>query len=265
MSTRATPRSRGTPAANSASWVSGLAMSSAAPSVGIPGARHKLGHEVSRYIRDAILSGAFVPGQRMGVHDIAESLGVSTMPVREALVTLANEGLLDVLPRRGFRVARLRQTDIHDVYQIHAFVSGLLAGYAATVISPRQIAELREIDERIGRLERRRLSSVERSERIEELNFKFHRTINLATDHGRLQWYLRTAGQYIPRRFHTRIVGWDETTVHGHTEIINALERHNARRARRLVETHVSIAGDLIIANLDKLGLWSADGPAPEG
>ncbi len=187
------------------------------------------------------------------------------MPVREALVTLANEGLLDVLPRRGFRVARLRQTDIHDVYQIHAFVSGLLAGYAATVISPRQIAELREIDERIGRLERRRLSSVERSERIEELNFKFHRTINLATDHGRLQWYLRTAGQYIPRRFHTRIVGWDETTVHGHTEIINALERHNARRARRLVETHVSIAGDLIIANLDKLGLWSADGPAPEG
>ena len=66
--------------------------------------RPKLGREVTRILRDAIMSGKFSPGQRMMVDELARQLGVSTMPIREALVTLAGEGLVDELARRGFQV-----------------------------------------------------------------------------------------------------------------------------------------------------------------
>ena len=79
--------------------------------------RKKLGEETTRYLRDALLSGQYATGDRMAVHQLAESLGVSTMPVREALVTLANEGLLEVIPRRGFRVATMGLRDIEDAFK----------------------------------------------------------------------------------------------------------------------------------------------------
>src|ERR1700676_4792896 len=111
--------------------------------------RKKLGEETTRYLRDALLSGQYTTGERMAVHQLAESLGVSTMPVREALVTLANEGLLEVIPRRGFRVATLGLRDVEDAFRVQAFVAGLLIEEAAPIIPPATIADLRKIQDAI--------------------------------------------------------------------------------------------------------------------
>lgn len=222
-------------------------------------ARPKLGEEATRYLRDALVSGTFQPGQRMAVEELAARLGVSAMPVREALVTLANEGLLEVLPRRGYRVTRIRRRDIADVFRVHAFVAGLIAEATAPIITPDTIDELRRIQGEITRLSRQRLRLEERSAQIEELNFLLHRTINQVPDADRLRWFLRAATRYVPRHFYESIPGWLETTVNDHPGIIEALANHDAVQARALVERHVTKAGELVVAHLTKRGIWDDD------
>lgn len=226
------------------------------PAVSPLSGRPKLGEEATRYLRDALVSGAFEPGQRMGVEDLAQQLGVSAMPVREALVALANEGLLEVLPRRGFRVARIRKQDILDVYRVHAFVAGLLAEAAAAIITDETIAELRRIQREVDRLSRQKLRLAERSAQIEELNFLFHRTINQVPDAERLRWFLRAATRYVPRHFYETIPGWVETTVHDHPDIIEALESRDPATARMVVERHVAQAGEQVVSHLATRGIW---------
>lgn len=213
--------------------------------------RKKLGEETTRYLRDALLSGQYATGERMAVHQLADSLGVSTMPVREALVTLANEGLLEVIPRRGFRVATLGLRDVEDAFRVHAFVAGLLIEEAAPIIPPATVAELRRIQNAIVETFGQNLDDLQVARRVEELNFKFHRTINHVPDAKRLRWFLRAATRYVPRRFYETIPGWMEATRDRHGAIIDALEARDASEARRLMELHVIEAGRLVREHLE--------------
>ena len=78
------------------------------------------------YLREQILTGQLTPGTKIDQDEISDALGVSRLPVREALIELANEGLVDAVPRRGAFVARLERADIVDHYRI--FVLGRGAG-----------------------------------------------------------------------------------------------------------------------------------------
>jgi DNA-binding GntR family transcriptional regulator len=213
-------------------------------------ARRKLGDETTRYLRDALLSGNYAAGQRMGVQQLAETLGVSTMPVREALLTLANEGLLEVVPRRGFRVSPMKLRDVEDAFRVHAVVAGLLVEEAAPIITPATIAELKEVQAEIADTFHRGLDPHQLASRVEELNFRFHRIINHVPDAKRLRWFLRAAAHYVPSRFYETVPGWNEATRDRHGAIIDALETRDAGRARRLMEDHVTEAGRLVLLSL---------------
>jgi DNA-binding GntR family transcriptional regulator len=218
----------------------------------MPPSRPKLGEEVARSLRDAIMAGTYPPGHRMGVEELAAQLQVSTMPVREALILLANEGLLEGLPRRGFRVAEIGLQDIQDVFEVHAFLAGLLAQRATRAITRAKLDELHAIEATIDRLS----SANGSTEQIEEANFQFHRVINKAADSKRLEWFLRAATRFVPRRFYEAIPGWIEETVCQHPAILAALEAQDADEAKRLMELHVTDAGRLVIAQLESAG-WT--------
>lgn len=204
------------------------------------------------------MTGTYPVGHRMAVDELARQLGVSTMPVREALVALASEGLLEVLPRRGFRVAGIGRQDVEDIFQLHSMVAGMLAERAAPTIEPATIEELREIQSRIEALPRQRMSHADRASRVEELNFIFHRKINHSTTSERLRWFLRATTRFVPRQFYEAIPGWLEATVEEHPAIIDALERHQAARARGLMSAHVAHAGNLVVSELTRKGFWNA-------
>jgi DNA-binding GntR family transcriptional regulator len=208
----------------------------------------KLGEEVTRYLRDALVSGAYAHGTRLRIDEIAAQVGVSTMPVREALITLANEGLVEMLPRRGFRAAAIRQGEVRD-----SFRAGLLAEEAARVITQETVLELRALHEEFQRVSSGR-SSAERSARLEQLNYVFHRTINWVPDSPRLRWFLRAATRYVPRHFYENIPGWIETSIHDHPLMLEAFERRASGKARQLMERHVQRAGELVLANLARRG-----------
>jgi DNA-binding GntR family transcriptional regulator len=216
----------------------------------------KLGDQVAGQIRDAIMSGVFVGGEKLLVESLASRLGVSTMPVREALVALAHEGLLNSNPGRGFRVANLTKQDIEDIFLVHAFISGLLAERAVATARDTTIERLRRVTEKVDRLAASGGSEESRS-KIEFLNYSFHRTINQLVDAPRLHWFLRAATQYVPRHMFETMPAWTNLTVSDHPAILAALEARNGSLLRERVEMHAIRAGQLIIDNLEERGFWS--------
>ncbi|MFZ9017431.1 MAG: GntR family transcriptional regulator, partial [Ilumatobacteraceae bacterium] len=115
--------------------------------------RGGLADEVAAYVRGLILTGSLKPGTKIDQDAICEALGVSRSPVREAIVILGQEGLLDVTPRRGASVAQLTPDDIVDHYAL----VGAVAGRAAAMAEAHGVPVVATGDVRCARAEDRRL------------------------------------------------------------------------------------------------------------
>ena len=85
-------------------------------------------------IRQGVVDGRFVPGQRLIARDLTEEIGISRGAVREAFRRLAAEGMVDLIPNRGASVRRLSRRQVEDLFQIRECVEGLAAGLAAAQI-----------------------------------------------------------------------------------------------------------------------------------
>lgn len=126
-------------------------------------------------LREMVIDGHFRPGERIKEIPLAAALGVSRIPLRLALERLAHEGLLDILPTRGFVVQQFTTTDTYDAIEIR----GLLEGAAARLASQRHrdardLAPLRELNGLIGSLLSRRKLSLSTFTSYIDLNARFH-------------------------------------------------------------------------------------------
>ncbi len=202
------------------------------------------------------MSGIYTSGQKLVVDDLATRLGVSTMPVREALATLAHEGILEVLPRRGFRVTELAKQDVEDIFLVHSFIAGVLAERAVPLVDEGVIKRLRHIGRKVDQLGKGGDSESGRSQ-IEFLNYSFHRTINYLVPAPRLHYFLEGASQYVPRHLYATIPTWTKLTIRDHPDIIRALEERDAKSARLLAEEHVLHAGRQVVENLEAHGFFT--------
>jgi hypothetical protein len=208
--------------------------------------RLQLGDVAAAYLRDQITSGNLPAGAPVRPETVADELGISTTPAREALQALRAEGFLDLAPRRGFTVAQLDGDDIRDMFLVQAMVAGELAARAATNVTPANVAALDAIHkDLVAAAERGDLTS------LEELNHQFHRDINLAANSPRLANVIRLVSRYAPRRFYATIAGWPETTVHDHTLVLDAIRRGDADTARREMSAHVHHAAEQLASHID--------------
>lgn len=208
--------------------------------------RLQLGDVAAAYLRDQITSGNLPAGAPVRPETVADELGISTTPAREALQALRAEGFLDLAPRRGFTVAQLNGDDIRDMFLVQAMVAGELAARAAQNITPENVASLDAIH---GNL----VAAAERGDltALEELNHQFHRDINLAANSPRLAHVIRLVSRYAPRRFYATIAGWPETTVHDHTLVLDAIRSGDADTARREMSAHVHHAAEQLASHID--------------
>jgi DNA-binding GntR family transcriptional regulator len=208
--------------------------------------RLQLGDVAAAKLRDQITSGTLPAGAPVRTETVADELGISTTPAREALQALRAEGFLDLAPRRGFTVAKLDGDDIRDMFLVQAMVAGELAARAATNVTPENVAALDAIHkDLVAAAERGDLTS------LEELNHQFHRDINLAANSPRLANVIRLVSRYAPRRFYATIAGWPETTVHDHTLVLDAIRRGDADTARREMSAHVHHAAEQLASHID--------------
>jgi DNA-binding GntR family transcriptional regulator len=111
-------------------------------SVAGPIPRLTLHDEVVARLRDLIVRGELRPHERLGERELCERFDISRTPLREALKVLASEGLVELLPHRGARVAGLTAEDVRHMFEVMASLEALSGELAATRISAGQLAEI---------------------------------------------------------------------------------------------------------------------------
>ena len=210
---------------------------------------------VAAHIRDLILTGHLVPGQKLRLVPLAEALKVSTTPIREALLLLEAEGLVRSEARRGFRVKAISREDIRDLFELHAFIAGKLAERATLKLTQGQLRDLLNHSEQI-----KKSATEGNGELVEQLNFEFHRIINRAAESPILARFLAATTRYVPRHFYAQIAGWMEASATEHDPILDALQRGDPAAARTLTEEHIRRAGVLLVDYLETKSFWTSHG-----
>jgi len=219
-------------------------------------ATHKqLRNFVADQLRAAILEGHFKPGEWLRQEKVAQELGVSQMPVREALKELAAEGLIEHVPYRGVRVIEFAYEDVGDLYDHRAFLEGRAASAAAANISAEEIAELKQLQR-----EMEQNLAPEKLSVYRDLNRRFHHVIFTAS---RREYLIRTLTQ-MWAAFPTMLTGnfaatadnplpeRDNPDIHEHHALIDALENHDSAEAERALKAHIMETGRQLVASLKR-------------
>ncbi|MDR3541977.1 MAG: GntR family transcriptional regulator [Desulfosporosinus sp.] len=198
-----------------------------------------MGHirdSVFSILRDAILDKKLAPGQRLVERNIAEQLGVSRTPVREAIRKLELERLVTHIPRKGVVVSGFTKADIIEILLIRASLEALICSIAATKIKPKEVERLellvKEISDEHGR------GNFKKSN---QLNDKFHEIVYRAAESPRLYNLFNMLREYITK--FTQVAyskpGRPEEVWTEHNEIIEALRNHDSTLAEVAAKRHV--------------------------
>lgn len=198
-------------------------------------------------IRQAILHGRVAPGQRLKEEDLAQQLGLSRTPIREALLVLQTEGLIDATPNRGATVRIYALEDLEDMYDLRALLEGHAARRAATRMGQDEVAELRASCDRFEQL----IDGTDLQALVAE-NALFHETILAAAQSERLTGMVR---QVIAAPLVYKSYIWyspQQTTasLQYHRELTDVLELADAERAESIMREHVYAAREVLAQHL---------------
>ncbi|MFJ8818843.1 GntR family transcriptional regulator [Amycolatopsis thermoflava] len=207
--------------------------------------KQQLSEKVAAYIREGIMVGQFRAGEYIRTERLAEELGVSPTPVREALMLLGSEGSVRWEPRRGYRVVPLTTRDVGDLFRVQAFIAGELAARAATELRDEELDLLEETQAKLEQAERDGDFDL-----VESLNYQIHRTINKASDSARLAVLLGVTVNYVPLGYYASIEGWSSASAHDHSSIFRALRARDPEGARKAMSAHIEHVGGQLVEHL---------------
>ncbi len=168
------------------------------------------------------MSGRLRPGTFIRLDETAAELGVSVTPVREALLKLRGEGMVQLEPHRGHVVLPLTRQDIEDIFWLQATIARELAAAATDHITDVEIDEL----ERINNSLEAAVGSSD-PETIAGIEFSFHRVFNQASRRIKLAWFLLNAARYMPVLVYAGDPQWGLAAVDNHRQLIAALRRRD--------------------------------------
>lgn len=213
-------------------------------------------------LREAIISGHLAPGERLVEAKLAQEMGISRNPVREALRRLEHEGLARRLPRGGMAVA---EVDLRDVAEVYA-VRSVLEGLAARLAAGRLRAEHRE---RMARSIREGEEARRRGDLdlLVQTSSIFHGTIMEVAGNARLSSLMQVLDHHISRfrRLSLQAEGSPAEVLEEHRHILEALERGDEVQAEALMRQHLEHSGRQILRFLGrqaKQGFASGQGNA---
>ena len=203
---------------------------------------------VFKTLREAILKGNLAPGERLMEIQLANQLGVSRTPIREAIRKLELEGLVIMIPRRGAEVARITEKDLRDVLEVRASLEELAIGLACERITDEEIGELRRALENFREVLRE--GDVTK---IAESDVDFH-DIFSATKNARL---IQIVNNLREQMYRYRLEYLKDYTTHDrlykeHQQITDAVSDRDKERARKLIVEHIYHQELTVIKNIQE-------------
>ena len=203
---------------------------------------------VAEALRDAIKSGTLAPGQRLMEIQLAEELGVSRTPVREAIRKLEQEGYVVTVPRRGAYVASVSIRDINEIFEIRAALEVLACELAAERITEEEQERLERLLVAIG-------GQIEAGdmEKIVETDMRFHDLLYQASRNTRLVGIISNLREQLTR-FRSASMSFPgrlKETLEEHREIVDAIAQGDVQGAKQAAEAHMEKAERTLLMSME--------------
>jgi len=206
--------------------------------------RTRLVDEAASALREVILKGEFPPGTRLRQIQLATQLGISRTPLREALMKLEQEGLVELLHAGGLRVALLNLDEAVELYDVREVLDGLAARLAAQRIAEQGFRDLK-----------RHLSRMKDCLARQDAHawfvahVAFHEGIFRASGNGRLR-ALSSVVRLSIQRFHPVLLTTPNRLADAyreHREIFEAIRVHDPYASERLARAHIANAKEIVL------------------
>jgi DNA-binding GntR family transcriptional regulator len=200
-------------------------------------------------LRTAIIEGTLNPGERLMEVQLAEEMGISRTPVREAIRKLELDGFVVMVPRKGTYVSTLSLKDISDVFEIRASLEALAAGLAAERITPEEEKELKKII-----LDEVKFSKNEDVENSIKFDTDFHEVLYKASRNKKLVNIINNLREQI-QRYRTASLTYPGRLKIAHEEhkkIAEAICDNDVERAKELAKKHIEISENNLLEMLRK-------------
>jgi len=210
----------------------------------VPIRRMRLVDEATRIIRDMILTGGLSAGTRLRQADLADQMEISRTPLREALMKLEQEGLVEVLPRGGFRVVELELEEAVELYDVREVLDGLAARLAAQRITEQS---LKGLQERMRKMEKCVATNNAHEWFIHHV--AFHGELYQASGNSRLIGLTATVSLSI-QHFHPLLLTTPNRlreAFREHQEILKAIRARDPQRAEHLARLHIANAKEIVL------------------
>lgn len=194
--------------------------------------RSTLQNKVTNKLREVILKGHFKMGDRLIQEEWAAKLGVSRMPIREALVQLEREGLVRLEPRRGAIVTPISVDDIEEIYQLRALLEGEAVEQALPYIEDEDIAELSRLHDKMKSLR----DTEDDVEQYMKINIDFHYILRRGCPWRRIHDIIDTLWKGIPPYTPSLLSNHLQETHKEHELMLEAVKNKDGKKLRQVME-----------------------------
>jgi DNA-binding GntR family transcriptional regulator len=214
--------------------------------------RTSSGEKVALHVRRRIFDGDLPPGTRVPQDEIAQELGVSRIPVREALIALEREGWVTIELHRGAFVNALDEGTIHDHYELFGIIYGFAAQRAVTRSNPEFVERLTAIQGQ--------LTETDDPQRLNDLSIAFQRTIVEAASSPRIGVVLRAMSTLVPGNFFELVPEVTGIEKAGLAAILRAVRRADGANAAAEYGKMMRRIGDQVARLFKGRGLLDLEG-----
>ena len=203
-----------------------------------------LREKILETIRDAIMTGALKPGEKVAEPDLAERFGISRTPIREAFRQLESEGYLTVIPRKGAVVTSFSPRDVEEFYAIKSILEGYAARRACEKLSTKDIEKLRTINDRL-----RHMADDGDVKHFFRIHNDFHELFLKAADNEKLYVLITNLVRKFERLRYASLSlpGRMKISVQEHDKIIEAFLKRDADKAETLVRKNAEYGGKVLM------------------
>jgi DNA-binding GntR family transcriptional regulator len=211
--------------------------------------RKSLGEHVFESLKHSIVMGKIFSGEWLVESHIAETLGISRTPVREAIHKLEREGLIERQPRGGFTVLGLTRNDIEETFGIRSVLEGYAARLAAVKHNKEELEALeKKIEEFQNALDRKRMNL------LPAINTEFHDLLYSLSKSSKLISIINGLRDQIYRfrKMNLKEEKFAATSNQDHIQMLQSIRKRNAEGAERLAREHILRGREIVLKEFDR-------------